>query len=209
VNATEHVHSVVLASVYRVHDPGHMWAQIAARQSQLATLGAHHAVVYLSTQEPGLVLVTIGIRRREPVVRMMRSPAIREWFDVAGVDDFPLVFAGEIVEKIDIAASPDVPPGIVVAAFAGVDSVGDVVSRVQGAMDRFSVAGVRKLWTYHALDDPQEMFFLHEFDDETQAHRWIENPDSAAAWMRRPEYGPYPPVFVGRLMDVLTIEAGR
>jgi bacterioferritin-associated ferredoxin len=29
VNATEHVHSVVLASVYRVHDPGHMWAQIA------------------------------------------------------------------------------------------------------------------------------------------------------------------------------------
>jgi hypothetical protein len=186
-----------------------MWAQIGARRSQLAALGAHHAVVYLSTQQAGLVLVTIGVRRREPVTKLMRSPTIREWFDIAGVEDFPMVFAGEIVEKIELAASPDLPPGIVVAAFAGVDSVDGVVARVHCAVDRFRSAGVRKLWTYHALDDPREMFFLHEFDDDAHAHRWIEHPDSAAEWMRRPEHGPYPPLFVGRFMDMLTIESGR
>lgn len=202
------VHSVVLASVYRVPDPRRMWEQIGARQSQLAALGAHHAVVYVSTRETGMVLVTIGVRRREPVATLMRSPAIREWFDIAGVEDFPMVFAGEIVEKIEFEASPDVPAGVVVAAFAGVDSVGSVVSRVHGAMNRFEKAGVRKLWTYHALDDPGEMLFLHEFDDEAHAHRWIEHPDSAAEWMLPAEHGAYPPVFVGRLMDVLAIESG-
>ena len=189
VNGTDAVHSVVLASVYRVRDPRRMWAQIKARQSGLTAIGAHHAVVYVSTQQPGLVLVTIGVRHREAVADLVRSPVIRGWFDVAGVEDFPMVFAGEIVEKIDVAASPDVPPGIVVAVFAGVDSVAEVVSRMHGDMDRFRNAGVRKLWTYHALDDPRELLVLQEFGDETDAHRWIEHPDAAADWMRRPEHG--------------------
>ncbi|TPG36605.1 fatty-acid--CoA ligase [Mycolicibacterium hodleri] len=202
------VHSVVLASVYRVTDPRRMWAQIGVRKSQLAAIGAHHAVVYVSTERAGWVLVTIGVRQREPVAELMLSPAIREWFDIAGVEDFPMVFAGEIVEKMDLETSPAVPPGIVVAAFAGVESVAEVVMRAHDAIDRFRSAGVRKLWTYHALDDPREMLFLHEFDDDTQARRWIAHPDTAADWMSDPVGSPYPPLFVGRLMDVLTIEPG-
>jgi hypothetical protein len=208
VSGSGDAHSLVLASVYRVDDPNRMWAQVKERRAQLATLGAHHAVVYHSTQDAGLVLVTIGVRHREPVATLMRSPAIREWFDVAGVEDYPMVFAGELVAKVDLEALPDVPPGIVVAVFAGVDSVDGVATFVRAAAERFRTAGVRKLWTYHALDDPREMLFLHEFDDAAHADDWIEHPAAEADWMRGPEHGPYPPPFVGRLADVLSIESG-
>jgi hypothetical protein len=66
---------------------------------------------------------------------------------------------------------------------------------------------VRKPWTYYALDDPSEMLFLHEFDDESHADQPIAQPDSAAEWMRRDAHGPYPPVFVGRLLDDMAIES--
>jgi hypothetical protein len=207
VTGIDATHSVVLASIYQVPDPGLMWEQITARRSQLASIGAHHAVVYVSTDQPGLVLVTIGVRRREPVAKLVRSPVIREWFDVVGVEDFPLVFAGEIVEKVDVEVSPDVPPGVVVAAFANVTSVDEVGSRVHRSIEHFGDAGIRKLWMYQALDEPGEMLFLHEFDDEKRARRWIDVPDPAAEWMSRPERNLYPPLFVGRLVDVLPIES--
>jgi hypothetical protein len=209
VNGATHGHSVVLASVYRVRDPRRMWAQIVARQAQLASIGAHHAVVYESIVQAGLVLVTIGVRHREPVAKLVGSPVLREWFEIAGVEDFPMVFAGEIVEKIDLGVSGEVAPGVVVATFGQVDSVDAAVSRVRGAVERFTDAGVRKLWTYDALDDPREMFVLQEFDDEARARRWIDHPDAAADWMRRPEHGSYPPVFVGTLLDMLIVEPGR
>ncbi|BBZ27355.1 fatty-acid--CoA ligase [Mycolicibacterium madagascariense] len=200
-------HSLVLASIYRVRDPERMWAQVKERRAQLAMLGARHAVVYHSTQQPGLVLVTIGVRHREPVTKLMRSPAIREWFDVAGVEDYPMVFAGEMVEKINLLAPVDVPPGVVVAVVNTVESVEGVGAVIRTATHTLRSAGVRKLWTYRALDSPREMFVLHEFNDAPHAADWITCPVAAASWMPRLVSGPYPPPFVGRLVDVLSIDA--
>ena len=137
----------------------------------------------------------------------MRSPAIREWFDTAGVDEFPMVFAGEIVEKLNVIDPPTSAPGVVVAAFAAVESAAGVVERVHSLRDRFKDAGVRKLWTYLALDDPREMLFLHGFDDEAHAKSWVERPDQSADWMQRSDCQSYPPPFIGNLVDVLVIES--
>jgi hypothetical protein len=198
--------SLVLASDYRVPDPQRMWARMQERRDDLASLGAHHVVVYSSAQEPGRVLVTIGVRHKEPVTRLMRSPAIREWFDLAGVDDIPAVFAGEIVEKIDVnRPSHDLPPGIVVAALTQVHDVAAVGEDVHRGLARFGSAGVRKIWIYRALDDMREVLILQEIDSTENAQRWIEHPDAAAEWMRGTGFGPYPPLFVGTLMNMLTI----
>lgn len=108
-----------------------MWIQIVARRFELAASGAHPAVVYVSTQQAGLVLVTIGVRHRVPVAKLMRTPAFRQWFDIAEVEDFPMAFAGEAMEKLDLERSPTVPPGIAVTAFAGVVSVREVGVRAR------------------------------------------------------------------------------
>ncbi|MGH3524068.1 MAG: fatty-acid--CoA ligase, partial [Mycobacterium sp.] len=38
------------------------------------------------------------------------------------------------------------------------------------------------------------------------ARRWIEQPDTAAPWIDRAGVGAYPPVFVGRLHDMMRID---
>ena len=90
-------HSIVLAADYRVRDPQRMWSDLQGRQSGLASIGAHHVVLYESSSEPGRVLTTVGVRSRGPVERLLRSPAIFEWFDSAGVEDIPPIFAGDVV----------------------------------------------------------------------------------------------------------------
>lgn len=201
------LHSLVLASDYRVPDPHRMWSQIQARRDELTRIGAHHVVVYTSTQDPGRVLVTIGVRHKDPVTRLLNSPVILQWFDIAGVDDIPAVFAGEIVEKIEIIPSNwDMPPGIVVAGLAQVDDVGRVAAEVHDATARFRSAGVRKVWIYQALDDKREVMILQELESEAIAHRWIDEPDAAADWMHGAGFGAYPPLFVGALMDLMSLE---
>ena len=74
----------------------------------LASIGAHHVVLYTSIWEPGRVLVTIGIRQADSIREVLRSPAIFELFDISGADDIPPIFGGEVVEKIDLyGPSPD------------------------------------------------------------------------------------------------------
>ena len=55
-------------------------------------------------------MVVIGVRTAEPLLKLLRSPSLFEWFDAVGLDDLPAVFAGETVERFDIGEPP--APGV-------------------------------------------------------------------------------------------------
>ncbi len=200
--------SLVIASDYRVPDPTRVWPLLQRNKEALAGIGAHHVLVYTSTHDYGRVLVLIGVHSREPIVELLRSRVFFDWFDAAGVDDIPAVFAGEIVDRF-VAVPPATPaaPGVVVAAFASVDDVSTLNAGVHFAMDRFTAAGIRKTWVFQAFDDDHEVLILQEFPDEERAREWIDHPDAAAQWMSGAGVGAYPPLFVGRFFDMMRIEA--
>ncbi len=202
------IHSMVIASDYRVPDPTRVWPLLERNKSALAGIGAHHVLVYTSTQDYGRVLVMIGVHSREPIVELLRSRVFFDWFDAAGVDDIPAVFAGEIVDRF-VAEPPKTPgaSGVVVAAIASVNDVSILTSEVRSAMDRFTTAGIRKTWVFRAFDDDHEVLILQEFPDEETARQWIDHPDAAAQWMSGAGVGAYPPLFVGRFFDMMRIEA--
>jgi heme-degrading monooxygenase HmoA len=202
------IHSMVIASDYRVPDPSRVWPLLERRKSALAAIGAHHVLVYTSTHDYGRVLVMIGVHSREPIVELLRSRIFFEWFDAAGVDDIPAVFAGEIVDRF-IAEPPKTPaaPGVVVAAIASVNDVSILTAEVSSALDRFATSGIRKTWVFQAFDDDHEVLILQEFSDEQSARQWIDHPDAAAQWMSGAGIGAYPPLFVGQFFDMMRIEA--
>ena len=159
--------SLVLAADYRVPDFDHWWAALADDLPRLPSLGAHHIVVYRSLEDTSRVFVTIGFRERPPVDALLRSPVMFAWFDSAGVDELPPMFAGEVVEKFDLgfsARSAGVGPAaaaetVIVAAIAPVDQLEGVDrlrARVHTAADRIAASGVRRFWIYRALDDAAE-----------------------------------------------------
>ncbi|MDM4142782.1 MULTISPECIES: fatty-acid--CoA ligase [Mycobacterium] len=200
------IHSMVIASDYRVPDPTRVWPLLERNKAALADIGAHHVLVYTSTHDHGRVLVMIGVHSREPIVELLRSRVFFDWFDEAGVEDIPAVFAGEIVDRF-IAQPPKTPaaPGVVVAAIASVNDVSLLTSEVGTAIDRFTTAGIRKTWVFQAFDDDHEVLILQEFPDEDSARRWIDHPDAAAQWMSGAGIGAYPPLFVGRFFDMMRI----
>jgi hypothetical protein len=205
------IHSMVIASDYRVPDPTRVWPLLERNKSALADIGAHHVLVYTSTHDYGRVLVMIGVHSRERIVDLLRSRVFFDWFDAAGVDDIPAVFAGEIVDRF-IAEAPFNPPsdprapGVVVAGIGSVDDVSTLTAEVGDAMDRFTAAGIRKTWVFQAFDDDHEVLILQEFPDEESAREWIDHPDAAAEWMSGAGVGAYPPLFVGRFFDMMSIE---
>jgi hypothetical protein len=203
------IHSMVIASDYRIPDPSRVWPLLERNKAALADIGAHHVLVYASTHDYGRVLVMIGVHSREPIVELLRSRVFFDWFDEAGVEDIPAVFAGEIVERFVVEPPPPSrAPGVVLAAFASVDNVSTLAAEVGGAMDRFSAAGIRKTWVFQAFDDSREVLILQEFPDEEGARQWIDHPDATAQWMRGGAgVGAYPPLFVGRYFDMMRIEA--
>lgn len=203
------VHSLVIASDYRVPDPSRVWPLLQRRRAALADIGAHHVGVYTSTQDRGRVLVTIGVRNREPIVDLLRSRVFLEWFDTVGVPDIPAVFAGEKVARFGPAASGEggPPEGIVLAAIAAVDDVAAMVASVAEELDQWRSAGTRDMWIFRAFDDDREVLVLHELTDEDSARRWIANPASAAPWMTGTGHGVYPPLFVGKFAHMMRIEA--
>ena len=204
---TGDIHSMVIASDYRVPDPTRVWPLLERNKAALADIGAHHVLVYTSTHEHGRVLVMIGLHSREPIVELLRSRVFFDWFDAAGVEDIPAVFAGEIIDRF-VAEPPPTPtaPGVVVCAIASVDDVSTLTAGVRSAIDRFTAAGIRKMWIFRAFDDDHEVLILQEFPDEESARRWIDHPDAAARWMSGAGVGAYPPLFVGRLFDVMRTE---
>ena len=206
--STGDIHSMVIASDYRVPDPTRVWPLLERNKAALADIGAHHVLVYTSTHEHGRVLVMIGLHSREPIVELLRSRVFFDWFDAAGVEDIPAVFAGEIIDRF-VAEPPPTPtaPGVVVCAIASVDDVSTLTAGVRSAIDRFTAAGIRKMWIFRAFDDDHEVLILQEFPDEEGARRWIEHPDAAAQWMSGAGLGAYPPLFVGRFFDMMRVEA--
>jgi len=208
VNSADlHTHSMVIASDYRVPNPERVWPLIQRRKSALAGIGAHHVLVYTSTHDYGRVLVTIGLRSREPIVELLRSRVFFDWFDAVGVEDIPAVFAGEIVERFN-SGTPSQPtaPGVVVAAIASVDNVSILTAEIRGALSRFQTAGIRETRVFKAFDDGHEVLILQEIDDEDAARRWIEHPDVVARWMTGAGVGAYPPLFVGKLVGMMRID---
>ena len=205
--ADPHSHSLVIASDYRVPDPEKVWPLLKRRRSALAAIGAHHVLVYTSTHDYGRVLVTIGVRSREPIVELLRSRVFFDWFDAVGVEDIPAVFAGEIVERFgSIAPSARAAPGVVVAAIASVDDVATLTAEIRGALPRFEAAGIRETRLFQAFDDGHEVMILQELDDEDRAREWIDHPDTAAPWIAGAGVGAYPPVFVGKFFDMMRID---
>ena len=202
------IHSMVIASDYRVPDPTRVWPLLERNKAALADIGAHHVLVYTSTHDHGRVLVMIGVHSREPIVELLRSRVFFDWFDEAGVDDIPAVFAGEIVDRFIAQPQQDpAAPGVVVATIASVNDVSLLTSEVSTAIDRFTTAGIRKTWVFQAFDDDHEVLILQEFPDEDSARQWIDHPDAAAQWMSGAGIGAYPPLFVGRFFDMMRIEA--
>ncbi len=200
-------HSLVIASDYRVPDPEQVWPLLTRRRSALADIGAHHVLLYTSTHDPGRVLVTIGVRSREPIVELLRSRVFFDWFDAVGVDDIPAVFAGEIVERFgSMTPSARSAPGVVVAAMSAVDSVPALTHEIRGALTRFEAAGIRETRLFQAFDDTHEVMILQELDDEQRARSWIDHPDTAAPWIDGAGRGAYPPVFVGTFFDMMRID---
>jgi hypothetical protein len=206
-SADPQAYSMVIASDYRVPNPERVWPLLQSRESALAGIGAHHVLLYTSTHDYGRVLVTIGVRSREPIVELLRSRVFFDWFDAVGVEDIPAVFAGEIIERFE-ASAPANPtaPGVVVAAMASVDDVSELTEEVRAGLTRFAAAGVRKTWVFRAFDDEHEVMILQELDDEDRARRWIAHPDPAAPWIDGAGRGAYPPVFVGKFFDMIRID---
>lgn len=200
-------HSLVIASDYRVPDPEQVWPLLTRRRSALADIGAHHVLLYTSTHDHGRVLVTIGVRSKEPIVELLRSRVFFDWFDAVGVDDIPAVFAGEIVERFGSGARvANSAPGVVVAAISSVNNVPVLTHEIRGAQTRFEHAGIRETRLFQAFDDSHEVMILQELDDEDRAREWIAHPDAAAPWIDGAGVGAYPPVFVGKFSDMMRID---
>ena len=203
--------SLVLAADYRVPDFDRWWAVLSRDLPRLPSLGAHHVVVYRALDDASRIFVTIGFRDRRPVDVLLRSPGMFSWFDAAGVEEIPPMFVGEVVEKFNIGSpAGSVGPAaraetVIVAAIAPVGQLDRLRDRVHTAADRFAASGVRRFWIYRALDDQGEVMVLQEVATERQAEEWIHHPDDAAAFMSETGEGPYPPLFVGRLVQAIEV----
>jgi hypothetical protein len=204
-------HSMVIAFDYRVPDPSRVGPLLQRKTAALADMGAHHVLVYRSTQQHGRVLVMTGVHSREPVAEVMRSGVLWDWFDSVGMEEIPAVFAGEIIARFDLtgplppSATPQAP-GVVVAGFVSVDDVAVLTGQLELAVDRFKAAGIRQMWVFQAFDDSSEVLMLSELDDEASARRWINNPDVATEWMTHAGVGVYPPLFVGEFDRIVRVD---
>ncbi|HEY7050853.1 MAG TPA: fatty-acid--CoA ligase [Mycobacterium sp.] len=204
---TADMHSLVIASDYRVPDPSRVPRLLESRKSALADIGAHHVIVHSSTLDPGRVLVSIALNNKEPIVDLLRSRVFFEWFDAVGVEDIPAVFAGELVDRIDLTDSESpMPPGVIVAATTSVQDVSTLLEHVHRALERFRAAGVQKTWVFQAFDDPREVMILQQIDTEANARQWIEHPDATAEWMDNAGMGAYPPLFVGKFQHMMRVD---
>lgn len=199
-------HSRILASDFTMASAERLVERLSENNDSLAQLGAHYLVVYRSLHDPRRVFTTIGVHDRGSIERFVRDPAVFEWFDATGVEEIPPLFAGEVVEKIELESPPSEHPGILVAAIAPVEDVANLLEKVRVSLRRFISAGVRRVWIYQALDDRQEVMILQELDTEEHAIAWVEHPDAAAEWMSGAGMGVYPPLFVGTLQRVMELQ---
>lgn len=203
--------SLVLVADYRVPDPSAVWPLLQRRTGALADIGVHHVLLYTSTTDSERVLVILGIHAHEPVLDLLRSRVIFDWFDAVGVQDLPAVFAGELYERIDFgipgsAAEERAAPPVMVSMITSVADIGALNDRVHGAAKAFQASGVQRFWSFRALDDPHEVLILQQVGDELSARRWLHDSDDAAEWLTEAGVGACPPVFIGRFQQMMRIE---
>ncbi|MFN8227198.1 MAG: fatty-acid--CoA ligase [Mycobacterium sp.] len=199
-------HSMVIASDYRIPDPDKVGPLLRRRTDELIAMGAHHVLVYRALRDPGRVLVMIGVHSKEPVVELLSSRVFFNWFDAAGVEDIPAVFAGEIAGRFDHAdAGVEEAPGVLVSAFLLVDDIDWLLTEFRQQASTFKSAGVRKVWVFQAFDDPREVMIVQELDTEEHAWSWTRRHDAATEWMERTGVGVYPSLFVGEFLDLLRV----
>jgi hypothetical protein len=202
--------SLVLASDYRVAKPERVGPLLSSRKDALADLGAHHVLIYESTTEPGRVLVMIAIHTREPVLELLRSRTFFEWFDAVGVEDFPAVFAGELVQRLELDSEATVSvPEVMVSMVTPVEDLENLRAHVLATSAELGAAGIRKLLIFSAFDDPREVMLLLQIDDEAHAQTWLTDSDLAHEWLEKAGIGAYPPVFVGRFRGMIRIDETR
>jgi hypothetical protein len=198
--------SLVLASDYRVPDPAHVSPLLRRRQNGLIDLGAHHALTYESTTERGRVLVVLALHAREPVLDVMRSRVFFDYFDAVGVEDIPAVFAGELVERVDLVEeSIPAAPEVMVSMIAPVQDLQRLRQLVRESAESFRAAGVQKLLLFSAFDNPLEVMLMLHTDNEAHARSWLHDSDLAHEWLDRAGVGAYPPVFVGKLQGMIRV----
>jgi hypothetical protein len=200
-------HSLVLASDYRVPDPERVWPLLERRQDALAELGAHHVLVYTSTTEPGRVMVLIAIHTKETIIELLRSRVFFDWFDAVGVEDIPAVFAGELVERLELSGeSLPSAPEVMVSVVTTVENVTNLITHVRETADELRAAGVRRLLIFDAFDNAREVMMLFQIDDENHARHWLRDSELSTEWMGKAGMGAYPPVFVGKLQSMLRVD---
>lgn len=198
--------SLVLSADYRVPDPMRVWPFLERRKDALAALGAHHVLIYASNNDPGRVMVLMAIHTRESVTELLRSRAFFDWFDAVGVDDIPAVFAGELVERMDLAGeSTPSAPEVMVAVVTTVDDVTNLITHVRETVDDLRGAGVRALLIFDAFDNAREVMMLFQIDDEKHARHWLRDSELSTEWMGKAGMGAYPPIFIGRLRGTLRV----
>jgi hypothetical protein len=163
-------------------------------------------MIYTSTSEPGRVLVVLAIHAREPVLDVMRSRVFFDYFDAVGVEDIPAVFAGELVERLDLVAeAPPSAPEVMVSLIAPVQDVQTLLQLIRDSADTLRDAGVQKLLLFSAFDNPLEVMLLLHTDNEAHARTWLHDSDLAHEWLDRAGVGAYPPVFVGALEGMVNV----
>jgi hypothetical protein len=200
--------SLVLASDYRVTDFDSWWSAITHDLRSLARLSAHHLVIYRSIEDANRVFVTIGVHDRRPLEAMLRSADVLSWFTNSGVEDVPPLFAGEVVEKLDLHPSAEDFIGSTPVIVAGIVPIADFDrywQRVHADTDRLRDSGVLRFWTYRAFDDPNEVMVLQEVASEQQAHRLLHPAQAVAEWTSSAGVGVYPPLFIGRLIRSIEV----
>ena len=134
--------SLVLSSDYRIPDPERVWPLLEKRQDALAGMGAHHVLVYSSTSDPGRVMVLIAIHTRETVIELLRSRVFFDWFDAVGVEDIPAVFAGELVERLElVTGEAPAAPEVMVSVVTTVHDVTDLITHVRETADDLRAGG--------------------------------------------------------------------
>lgn len=197
--------SFVFAVEFTVGESSLVVPVLARHEESLRDLGARYAFVYESIIERGKVLVVIGVRTKQPLLDLLRSPALFQWFDAVGLDDLPAVFAGETVERFDVGEPPEPGSEIVVAAIIPVGNIEDFMAKVRESLGRFAKAGVRRTLIYRAFDTSDEVLFLQQLADESNALKWVERSEIAATWLAAAGVGAYPPVFVGRFVNAMRL----
>ncbi len=199
--------SLVLAADHQVDDVQSVQSLLPDYQTALSAIGAHHLVLYRSVQDACRILVTLGIHQPRSVAELLRSGGVTGWFNDLGVEDLPAIFAGRLLAKLDLEDPTPLAQQahVIVKAVVPVHDVSQLVANARNAASELSMAGMRKFWVYQAFDDPQEAMILTEVDSKTSALRWIDHPGPSTEWLSEAGIGVYPELFIGEVVQVMTI----